>query len=80
MAHYSLPHFGSDSYYQIGLKELENLHFKISQTHSVLSFLDDWVSENPNCSLPLDQKGRMSFTLFLLITVMEQAKALLPEV
>ncbi len=80
MANHSLPHLDVDSYYQIELRVLENLHFKINQTHAVLSFLDDWVSENPNCSLPLDQKGKMSFTLFLLITVMEQAMSLLPEV
>ena len=80
MANHSLPHLNADSYYQIGLKALENLHFKVDQTHAVLSILSDWVTECPTCSLSLQQKGIVDFVVFLLITLMEQAKELLPEV
>jgi len=80
MTDYILPHLNEEAHYQIGLQALENLHFKISQTHAVLSLLDDWVSENPDCSLSVEQKAIVSSTLFLLTAVMEQAKDLLPEV
>jgi hypothetical protein len=80
MADNILAHVDVDSYYQIPLKKLENILFKIDQTHAVLSLLSDWISENPNCSLSLSKKRMVDFVLFLLTTLMEQAKQLLPEV
>lgn len=80
MADHSLQHSNTDSYYQIPLKSLENLHFKIDQTHAVLCILSDWVIDCENCSLSLQQKSTVDYILFLLIDTMEQAKQLLPEV
>ena len=80
MADNILPHINADSYYQISLGNLENLHFKVDQTHAVLSLLSDWITESQSCSLSLKQQGRVDLVLFLLMALMEQAKKLLPEV
>lgn len=80
MADYSLQYPDSDSYYQIPLRNLENLHFKIDQTHAVLCVLSDWIIDCESCSLSLQQKSTVDSILFLLTETMEQAKRLLPEV
>lgn len=80
MANHSLPYFSEGSHYQIALQELEEIHFKISQSHAVLSILSDWITECENCSLPLQQKIKVDFVLYLLVTLMERVKELLPDV
>ena len=80
MANHSLAHIDVDSYYQIAPKDLEDLHFKVDQTYSVLSFFTDWVAEGGSCSLPMEDRGRVMPICFLLMDLMEQAKKLLPEV
>jgi hypothetical protein len=80
MAESSLPHFAAGSYYQVALKALEEIHFKINQSHAVLSILSDWVTECESCTLSLQQKSILDFVLFLLVALTEQVKELLPEV
>jgi hypothetical protein len=80
MANCSLPHFNAESYYQISLQNLEEIHIKINQGHAVLSILSDWVTECESCSLSLKQRTTVDFALYLLVTLIEQVKELLPEV
>lgn len=80
MAKHRLPHFSSRSHYQIALQDLEEIHFKINQSHAVLSILSDWIAECESCSLSLQQKSKVDFILYLLVTLMERVKELLPEV
>lgn len=79
MADNILPHVNADSYYKISLQGLEEIHFKVSQSHAVLTILSDWVTECSSCSLSLKQKGIVDFILFLLTELMKRVRELLPE-
>lgn len=76
MADNILTHVDVDSYYQISLENLENIHFKVDQTHVVVSLLSDWVTECQSCSFSPKQQRRVDLVLFLLMTLIK----LLPQV
>ncbi len=79
MATNSLPHFDIDSYYQIALTALEDIHCKVDRIYAVLSMLISWVAEN--CiSASVEDKNIMIPIIFLIIDLTEEVKQLLPEV
>jgi hypothetical protein len=79
MADPILPHIDSYSY-QIPLKNLEDVHFKVKQSAAVLSVLADWVCESGHSSLGYECKENLMQISFLLIDLMRDVEKLLPEV
>ncbi len=79
MANPILPYINPDAYYRIESKDLENLHFKLSQSHSIISMFSDWVVDG-RCELRPESQTKVISICYLLLDLLDEAHKVLPEV